>query len=200
MESADAIAGTSAPAAPQELPEYLDNSASILAPILVGYRTVTPGSTIAPIMTTICESIPAERVMRKVLVGRNAVALPHRRAINYLLDNDRPAYKILVRCIDVGPDLTVSQAFNSWLWEIGLVIFKQGTAPELLPPECNEQVRLDVTRYRMQNKGVICAKQLALVRHLFVQSVLAVDEKACVFGGAHGWRREWWPNPDGSML
>ncbi|HUY10032.1 MAG TPA: hypothetical protein VMW80_11430 [Candidatus Dormibacteraeota bacterium] len=184
----------SSDAASNALPATLRASGSLVAPVLVAYRGVPSVDTILPIVSTAAMAVPKVTTMRKHLVGRKAVTAPHIRDVFYQHKADAPAYKLIARCLDVGPNQTASQAFGTWIWEASFISFKRGQHPGLIPEEC-EQIRLDVTRYRIQNNGVVGARQLALFRHLFVEGFRSLDPSATVYGGQHDWRPEWWPNP-----
>jgi hypothetical protein len=186
------MASTSAASA--ALPEALQPSQSILAPILVGFQAAETGKTIVPSVSTACNVVPAVTLMRKHLVGRKAVIAPHTRSVVWVHNAEWPDYNIIARCVDQGPEQTLGDAFKSWIWEVSVLPIKEGAHPGLIPEDW-EQVRLDVTRYRIQNQGVLGAHQLVLFRHLFVESFRAIHRDAVVFGGQHDWSPERWPNP-----
>jgi hypothetical protein len=165
-------------------PAAVRESESILAPILVGYRSPERGTSLAAIVSTASLVVPHMTIMRKQMAGRKAVAVAHTREIFTSHDPDREGYSLIARF----------EAFARWNWEIGFFAFKEGFYPNLIPAG-REIVRLDVTRYQLRNRGVIGAPQLALFRHMFVESFAALDPSALVFGGQRDWRAEWWPNP-----
>jgi hypothetical protein len=175
-------------------PAAVRESESILAPILVGYRSPERGTSLAAIVSTASLVVPHMTIMRKQMAGRKAVAVAHTREIFTSHDPDREGYSLIARCCDRAPDEPPSEAFARWNWEIGFFAFKEGFYPNLIPAG-RELIRLDVTRYQLRNRGVIGAPQLALFRHMFVESFAALDPSALVFGGQRDWRAEWWPNP-----
>jgi hypothetical protein len=182
---------------PHVMPAALRPSHSIAAPLLVAYRGVPSADTVARVVLTAAATMPKVTNMRKHLVGRKAVVAPHIRDVYFRHQPESQTYKLIARCLDVGPEQTPSEAFGAWLWETSFVSFKKGQYPHLIPQDC-EQVRLEVTRYRIQSNGIVAAQQLALFRHLFVEGFRARDPDAMVYGGQHDWRPEWWQNPAAS--
>ncbi|HWA54333.1 MAG TPA: hypothetical protein VG816_09200 [Solirubrobacterales bacterium] len=178
----------------QSAPAGFQPSESIVAPLLLAYRGVRSADALLPIVATAAAAMPNVTNMRKHMVGRKAVAAPHTRDVFWRHNPESDSYGLIARCIDVGPDQTPAQAFGTWIWEASFISFKNGQYPDLIPDDC-EQVRLDVTRYRIQKNGIVGARQLALFRHLFVESFRALDPTAQVYGGQHDWQAHWWPNP-----
>ena len=186
MASADSTA--------EAVPATLQPSESIVAPLLVAYRGAPSADALLPIVASATTAMPKVTNVRKHMVGRKAVAAPHIRDVFWQHNADSAAYKLIARCLDVGPDQTPSQAFGTWIWETSFISFKRGQYPGLIP-EDREQVRLEVTRYRIEKNGIVGARQLALFRHLFVEGFRALDPAAQVHGGQHDWLPQWWPNP-----
>lgn len=178
----------------QNAPVGFQPSASIVAPLLLVYRGAPSAEALLPIVITAAAAMPKVTNMRKHMVGRKAVVAPHTRDVFWHHNPESDSYGLIARCIDVGPDQTPSQAFGGWIWEASFISFKKGQYPGLIASDC-EQVRLDVTRYRIQKNGIVAARQLALFRHLFVESFRALDPGAQVYGGQHDWRAQWWPSP-----
>jgi hypothetical protein len=174
--------------------EAIQDSQSLLAPILVGYKSPIASKELVAIVATACAAVPPVTVMRKRMVGRKAVAAPHARGVSDFHVKEGDTYRLITRCLDVASDETARDAFGRWVWEVGLFAFKEGSNPAPIP-ESHQAVRVDVTRFRIQNKGVIAAQQLALFRHMFVESIRALDPAALVIGGQRDWQPEWWPNP-----
>jgi len=176
-------------------PSILRSSASILAPILVGFR-LSPGEplVIMPSVGAAASSVPTMKLWRNQRVGNKTVKAIHTRGVVAANDNSQPTfYRTRARCLDITADET-PDASKPLIWEVRFWVFPKGANPGLMPEDYN-QTRLDVTTYRLRNQGVVGAQQLALFRHLFVANLRAMDPGALVFGGQHDWRPEWWPNP-----
>lgn len=177
-------------------PASLAESDSILAPILVAYRRPVTGASLSEIVMTAALSVPCATIQRKQLVGRKAVPVDHTREILRATNANEQGYPLVARCCDRAPGESTSDAFPRWNWEVGFIEPEVTSYPSLIPAG-HAIVRLDVTRHQVRNRGVIGAPQLALFRHMFVESLGGLDPSALILGGQRNWRREWWPNPAG---
>jgi hypothetical protein len=88
-------------------------------------------------------------------------------------------------------DETGASPRTAYLWEVGLTHLKDGLCTPAVPADWDCAL-LQVTMYRLSGTGLAGAPQLALLRHLWAESVLAASPDAVVFGGAHHWKPEWW--------
>jgi hypothetical protein len=160
----------------------LQSSDSILAPLLIGIRGPKRGTSLASVVSTACNAVPAVSIMRKRMQGRKAVAIEHAREVVYWQDNTSAGYKVLARCIDRAVEETPAQAFGRWVWEVGLFCFRAGNAPAPIAAD-QESFRADVTRFKLRNQGVMAAQQLALFRHFMAEGFCALDPVAVIHGG-----------------
>ncbi len=144
------------------------------------------------VIQTACDVVPALTVTRKRLEGRKAVPTPHARRVLFS-QGTNAGYRLLARCVDFAPGDTPATAFPRWQWEVGFFVFADGHGPAIIPAG-HVAVRADVTRFQIESRGVVAAPQLALLRHMFVLGIQAIDPQALVFGGQRGWRTEWWPD------
>jgi hypothetical protein len=101
-------------------PAAVRESESILAPILVGYRSPERGTSLAAIVSTASLVVPHMTIMRKQMAGRKAVAVAHTREVFTSHDPDREGYSLIARCCDRAPGESPSEAFTRWNWEIGV--------------------------------------------------------------------------------
>jgi hypothetical protein len=178
----------------QDASAVLRDGDSVLAPILIGYVPPEGPSAESLVFGTATDSIPGMTIVRKRLVGRKAVPTDHVRKVFSIGGPEGSPYGTIARCCDVAPGEEVSSSVARWEWETGLYAMKEGSYPDLIPPSHRVR-RLDVTRFRLTNGGVVAAAQLALFRYLLVQGFLALDPAAIVVGGQRSWRGDWWPDP-----
>jgi hypothetical protein len=99
----------------------------------------------------------------------------------------KSAHAYGVQCFDWQTGQQPASDIKNWIWQIGLAPLRYAGRDE-----SGIFVRLDVTRIRVQNGGLLGARQLALFRALFVQGVTSIDRRANVTGGQRTWTEEWW--------
>ena len=168
----------------------LEQSSSILAPLLIGVRDL-PGSALATqILLTAMECVPKTTVIRNVPAGRKTTQVPFVRTL-YGGKPPVDAYSNVVRCSD-QPQQEGAGA-ESVNWEISF-LHLPAEPYQAESPDVRWVVRLDVTHFRIRRQAVLAAQQLALFRHLFAASYLAIDPSALIRGGQHDWRPQWWPD------
>jgi hypothetical protein len=76
-------------------------------------------------------------------------------------------------------------------WEVGMTHLKDGLCTPAIPADFDSAM-LQVSKFRLTKKGLFGAPQLALLRHLWAEAVLATSPEAVVFGGQHHWQDGWW--------
>lgn len=77
------------------------------------------------------------------------------------------------------------------LWEVSMSRLKDGLCTPAIPADFDSAM-LQMSRFRLTQRGLRGAPQLALVRHLWAGAVLAASPGAIVFGGQHHWQDGWW--------
>lgn len=77
------------------------------------------------------------------------------------------------------------------LWEVAMSHLKDGLCTPAVPEDF-DTATLQVSRFRLAQQGLAGAQQLALLRHLWAEAVLAASPEAIVFGGQHHWQDGWW--------
>ncbi len=175
-------------------PQKLRDSESILAPILIGYDASRVADAIPAIVETASKTVPPVTLTVQRTVKKKEVSVKRVRGIWAGVDRSPGSYDYFARCIDLAPRQTAQQGLRNWVWHVGVLELDE---PEDPPPsdESLAAVRLDVTGYRLENHGVLGARQLALFRHVFVESFLTLDPSARVSGGQRDWQTSWWPSP-----
>jgi len=161
-------------------------SQSITAPLLIG-TSADDGYAVA-VINTLVSTVPPMKLFRKVATGRKTFSKPFTRSLYQSSDTEH--YFRLLTCYDVADD-DEYKPFSLALWELGIRLLQPSPYEEIVPAQ-ETVVRADVTRYELKGAAVVAAPQLALVRHLLVESYRALDPDIAVVGGQHGWQPEWW--------
>lgn len=171
------------------------DSRSITAPLLIG--TAADDTHARMVINTLVVTVPEMKLFRRVRLGHKTVSKPFTRSVYQSTDNER--FYRLLQCYDIADDEQL-KSFSVMHWAIGLRLLEPARYTEVVPAE-NTVIRADVTSYELKGGAVVAAPQLALIRHLLVESYRALDPSIAVAGGQHDWRPEWWPDappPDAS--
>lgn len=121
---------------------------------------------------------------------RGGPALLERRVVAYSTEEARP-YHVRARLIDRIRDDQQPAKGSGILWEVGMLVARKGLCGPAVPDEFDCAL-LQVTILQVTAEGVPGSPQLALLRHLWAQAVLAASPEAIMFGGQHHWNDEWW--------
>jgi hypothetical protein len=82
------------------------------------------------------------------------------------------------------------QAAGAWWWELALYLPKSGLlAPAI--PEAQTVALLQTTSFSVRQGAIRGLLQMALMRHLWIDTLRSLDPGATVLGGQHEWDPAW---------
>lgn len=158
---------------------------SIVSPVTIVYVPPSDEHAREPeVLSHAAGLIPAARMFRKRKVGR--------KTESYEVSREVVAYKgaggqsrVLARLEDRVPEAP------AWLWEVGVLSYREPESLLSVRPG-SRLVVLDVARFKTSQGAVRGAAQLALLRHLFVEGLRAIDPEIQVSGGQRDWDPSMW--------
>jgi hypothetical protein len=167
-----------------------DAHGSLLAPLVIGADRANPGSSgvleafdaavnCVPSAETETWVGPLKRKRQSASIALQPVSAEmakpyHRRA------------RLVVR----NPGESAETAADRWWWEVALVVLKDGTAMPAIGAD-RVTALLEVTRFTIQSGTMRGAWQLALLRHLWSETLRSRDQGMQVFGGQRDWKMNW---------
>jgi hypothetical protein len=82
------------------------------------------------------------------------------------------------------------QAAESWWWELALYLPKNGLLAPAIPEEQTVAL-LQATSFCVHQGTIRGLIQMALMRHLWIDTLRSLDPALTVFGGQHEWDPAW---------
>lgn len=171
-------------------------STSILSPVLVGLHDrdrVRERAEVA--LLGAAAGVPTTLpTLRVVFQGqRKPQNVVHRRTV--CVGNDAAGNRVFRLC-DLREGEQPSSGWDHWRWQVSTRVAEhdphdpglEGVEATILP---------EVSHFRLSGGQVDSAPQLALLRHLAVEGLRALDPGCQVVGGQHDWDGRWWPSPAG---
>jgi len=164
---------------------------SIFAPIIAGVPPGTRWSGFGNALIAARQSVPKAAVGYNV---RRGLKTTHEKRDRTLISQSGDAAKPFtyrIYLIDLPRDRQLTSATVGRLWEVGMTWLKDGLCTPAVPADYDTAM-LQVNKFRLSKGSLEGAPQLALLRHLWAESVRAASPDAVVFGGQHHWEDAWW--------
>jgi len=167
-----------------------DAPESLLAPLVIGASQVTPGSLgVLDAFDAAVGCVPAaetETWVGPMKRNRQSASITLQPVNAELAKPYNRRARLVVRNEGEAADI----AAHRWWWEVALVVLKDGTA---MPAIGQDRVTalLEVTRFTILSGTMRGAWQLALLRHLWSESLRSQDADIQILGGQRDWKMNW---------
>jgi hypothetical protein len=159
---------------------------SIFAPVVAAVPPGTAWAGFGNSLLTVARRIP--RVTRPMNVRDGGFSPTHEESwIRRVSWSSEPSFSKELLFIEERPGGTVIDIY----WSLGLSQLKDGLMTPAIPADYSSAI-LQTFQFQVLGEGIQGAPQLALVRHLWTEEVIAASHHAIVFGGQHHWKDEWW--------
>lgn len=168
-----------------------DASDSIFAPIIAAVPPGTTWSGFTNALYAAQESVPTAFVAYTMRKGFKSSLEKRERRIISRGSSEGSAFSERLFLIDVPQDRKLANTFSGQLWEVGLTVLRNGLCTPAVPDDYTTAL-LQVNGFRLSKGTLEGAPQLALLRHLWAESVRAASPNAIVFGGQTHWHDTWW--------
>jgi hypothetical protein len=139
-------------------------------------------------------SIPPTSVVRLVKQPRQVkrTEVTYSRQTQWVEGDGAKPYIFRVRLIDIAPGVQPNQVSPSLrIWEVGLVTAARGAAAPAIGDDLITVV-LEVSNFVVAQGVVLGAPQLALFRHLWIETLRTYDPDLVVAGGQTRFEPHWW--------
>ena len=114
-----------------------------------------------------------------------------RRSLLCVTGENAAPFSARVSLLDRPPGRQVPNLAGIRLWEVGMTWLKKGLCTPAVPEDFDTAI-LQVSKFQITQRGLAGGPQLALLRHLWAEAVLAASGEAIVFGGQYHWQDSWW--------
>jgi hypothetical protein len=166
---------------------------SVFAPIIAAVPADTQWSGFGNALIAAAGSIPHAMLTYRVKRPGTLKRITEVRERMLVTTTGEQAAPFSVRAIliDRPPDRKVPNLAAIGMWTAGMTRLKNGLCAPAVPEDFDSAI-LQVSKFQLSQLGVHGAPQLALLRHLWSQAVLAASPDAIVFGGQRDWQAGWW--------
>jgi hypothetical protein len=168
-------------------------SGSVFAPIIAAVPPATQWSGFGNALIAAAGSVPHAMVPYRVKRPGTVKRITEVRERKLLTTTGEQAAPFSVRafCFDKPPGRKVANLATVRMWEVGMTRLKDGLCAPAVPGDFDTAI-LQVSKFQLSQIGLHAAPQLALLRHLWSETVLAASPQAIVFGGQRHWQDTWW--------
>lgn len=169
---------------------------SIFAPIITAVPPGTDWAGFGNTLLAVTSAIPVAAVLYKVKHPGSFKRVDdiRDRRPNAVTGDGATPFTVQARLFDRPRGSTAPVDASAVLWEVGMTHLKDGLCTPAVPADFDSAI-LQMSRFRLSHEGLTGAPQLALLRHLWAEAVLAASPSAIVFGGQHHWHDDWWTEP-----
>lgn len=166
---------------------------SIFAPIIAAVPPGTVWAGFGNALIAAAESVPHAEIPYRVKRPGSFKFVHEIRRRMLLTTSGTNAQPFSTRAflLDKPPARKIANLATVRMWEVGMTHLKDGLCVPVVPADFDSAI-LQVSKFQLTGKGLPGAPQLALLRHLWAEAVLAASPDAIVFGGQHDWQDIWW--------
>jgi hypothetical protein len=166
---------------------------SVFAPVIAAVPPGTEWCGFGNALIAMADCVPhamhAYRVKRPGTLRR--ITEVRERMLLTVTGQDAAPFSVRALLIDKPPGRKAEHLAAIRMWELGMTRLKDGLCGPAIPDDFDSAI-LQVSKFQISKLGLAGAPQLALLRHLWAQAVLAASPDAIVFGGQHDWQDAWW--------
>jgi hypothetical protein len=172
----------------------LASRGSIVAPAYVGYRATRPGNIddLMLALRAVASSVPSTVVHHRTMIAgsfpKNPIA--HLRVVEVDGVPDGVNATATLLCRQYVPNADATEVQN---WRIAVKLAEDDQQFAHALPAGLQHVRISTLSFRVRNKRLEAAPELALARFLLFQTLRALDPNAIVVGAPQTWDEWYWP-------
>jgi hypothetical protein len=175
----------------------LASRGSIVAPAYVGYRATRPGNIddLMLALRTVASSVPSTVVHQRTMIAGSFPKDPvaHLRVVELAGVPDGVNATATLLCRQYVPKTDATEVQN---WRIAVKLAEDDQQFAHALPAGLQHVRVSTLSFRVRNKRLDAAPELALTRFLLFQALRALDPSAIVVGAPNTWDEWYWPTQE----
>jgi hypothetical protein len=166
---------------------------NILAPLIVGADPdLVTGADTVYALESAARGVPAFRaVFSTTTAGISHHKHPGHIGIVQISGDKAKPYLRRYRLVLGTENQSPGQAAESWWWEMALYLPKSELLAPAIPDRQATAALLQSTSFSVHQGKIRGLPQMALMRHLWIDTLRTLDPGLTVFGGQHEWDPAW---------